>query len=189
MKFYTETYTFLRKLGFKGPITASNWATASPEILGPLEKLSYCCGDFIDRHGYFGCNPNGPEAAWSLRAGHTYSDRSALRFDAEQPGKHRLFVHPAMDPHYDGKPSMISETTWNRPNRFRSEAPLYLAAFGALQHSDAIVHFAFDGANWAVKPGYWMQPWTLLSPAMLGQFPAAALLYRRGLVHSTRALA
>ena len=42
---------------------------------------------------------------------------------------------------------MISETTWTRPNRFRSEAPLYLASFGALQGSDAIVHFALDGAE------------------------------------------
>jgi hypothetical protein len=96
--------------------------------------------------------------------------------------KPKQFVHPVMDPHYDGKPSMISETTWNRPNRFRSEAPLCFAAYGALQQSDAIVHFAFDGDRWSVKPGYWMQPWTLMSPSMLGQFPAAALIYRRGLV-------
>jgi hypothetical protein len=27
-----------------------------------------------------------------------------------------------------------------------------------------------------------MQPWTLMTPAMMGQFPAAALIYRRGLV-------
>lgn len=87
-----------------------------------------------------------------------------------------------MDVHYDDKPSMISETTWTRPNRFRSEAPLYLAAYGALQDSDAIVHFAFDGADWNVKPNFWMQPWTLMSPAMMGQFPAAALIYRQGLV-------
>jgi len=181
-RFYTETYSFLRKLGFKGPVTASNWATASPEFLGPLEKLSYRCADFIDRHGYLGCNHKGSDSAWSLRNGHTYSDRSALRFDDERPAKLRQFVHPAMDPHYDGKPSMISETTWNRPNRFRSEAPLYLAVFGALQNSDAIVHFALDSKDWAVKPGYWMQPWTLMTPAMMGQFPAAALIYRRGLV-------
>ena len=180
--FYKETYAFLRKLGFKGVITASNWVTASPEVFGPLEKLSYSCGDFIDRHGYFSCNHQGEEAAWSIRDGHTYSDRSALRFDAEQPGKPKVFLHPAMDPHYNGKPSMISETTWNRPNRFRSEAPLYLAAYGALQQSDALVHFALDSAHWAVKPGYFMQPWTLMSPAMMGQFPAAALIYRRGLV-------
>jgi hypothetical protein len=87
-----------------------------------------------------------------------------------------------MDPHYNGKPSMISETTFCRPNRYRSEAPLYYAACGALQASDAIVPFAFDGDHWSVKPGYFMQPWTLATPAMMGQFPAAALIYRKALV-------
>lgn len=188
-RFYADTYAFLRKLGFKGPITASNWATASPEVFGPLEKLSYTSGDFIDRHGYFSCNHKGDNAEWSVRAGHTYADRSALRFDAEVPGKPKQFVNPAMDPHYNDKPSMISETTWDRPNRFRSEAPLYYAAFGALQGSDAIVHFALDGSHWSVKPGYFMQPWTLMSPAMMGQFPAAALIYRRGLVAEGAVLA
>jgi hypothetical protein len=188
-RFYEETYAFLRRLGFKGVITASNWSTASPQVFGPLEKLSYTTGDFIDRHGYFSCNHKGENAEWSLRPGHTFSDRSAYRFDAEQPGKPREFVHPAMDPHYNGKPSMISETTWNRPNRFRSEAPLYFAVYGALQHSDAIVHFALDGDRWAVKPGFWMQPWTLMSPAMMGQFPAAALIYRRGLVSTGEVVA
>ncbi len=190
VKFYSDTYRFLRKLGFKGPITASNWATASPQVFGPLEKLSYTTtGDFIDRHGYFSCNHRGEAAEWSIRNGHTWSDRSGLRFDAEQPGQPKQFVHPAMDPHYDGKPSMISETTWNRPNRFRSEAPLYFAAYGALQHSDAIVQFALDSGHWAVKPGYFMQPWTLMTPAMTGQFPAAALIFRRGLISPGRVLA
>jgi hypothetical protein len=85
-----------------------------------------------------------------------------------------------MDPTYNGKPSMISETTFTRPNRFRTEAPIFYAAYGALQGTDAIVHFAIDGADWSVKPNYWMQPWTLASPTMMGQFPAAALAYREG---------
>ena len=105
-----------------------------------------------------------------------------LRFDGEEPGGGKQFVHPAMDVKYDGLPSMISETTWNRPNRYRSEAPLYLAVYGALQGSNAIVHFAQDSATWTVKPGFFMQPWTLMSPAMMGQFPAAALIYRQRLV-------
>lgn len=188
-RFYSETYAFLRKLGFRGTITASNWITASPEVLGPLEKLSYTVGDFIDRHGYFGCSRRGPEAEWSVRPGHTYRDRSALRFDPGEVGGPRQLEHPVMDPHYDGKPSMISETAWERPNRFRSEAPLYYAVYGALQHSDAIVHFALDGARWSVKPNRFMQPWTLTTPAMMGQFPAAALIYRRGLVATGRVLA
>jgi len=181
-RFYRETLAFLRQVGFRGSITASNWITASPDVLGPLEKLSYTEGDFVDRHGYFGANAKGPESEWSIRVGHTYSDRSALRFDADEPGAVRQFVHPAMDPHYGGKPSTISETTWTRPNRFRSEAPLYYAVYGALQHSDAIVHFALDSCRWTVKPETFMQPWTLMSPAMMGQFPAAALVFRRGLV-------
>ena len=188
-KFYEDMIAYLRQLGFKGLITPSNWATASPEVFGPLEKLSYTTGDFIDRHGYFECNHKGDSAAWSIRNGHTYSDRSALRFDAPDPTKPRQFVHPVMDPHYDRKPSMISETTFCRPNRYRSEAPLYFASYGALQDSDGIVHFAFDGSRWAVKPNFWMQQWTLMSPAMMGQFPAAALIYRRGLVASGQVLA
>lgn len=180
--FYRREYQFLRDLGFRGVVTASNWATASPQIFGPLEKYSYTVTDFIDRHGYFGCRCQGEAAEWSLRDGHTYADRSALRFDPEEPGKPKLFVHPAMDPSYDNKPSMISETTFNRPNRYRSEAPLYYACYGALQGTDSIVHFALDGTTWTVKPGYFMQPWTLMSPAMMGQFPAAALIFRQGLV-------
>ncbi|HEY0457100.1 MAG TPA: hypothetical protein VGE41_12045 [Verrucomicrobiae bacterium] len=181
-QFYAGTRVFLRKLGFKGPVTASNWTTASAEIFGPLEKLSYTAGDFIDRHGYFDCNHKGVESGWSIRAEHTWSDRSAYRFDGETPGKPKQFSHPSMDPHYNNMPSMVSEITWNRPNRFRSEAPIYMAAYGALQHSDAIVHFALDGGHWSVKPGFWTQPWTLMSPTMMGQFPAAALIFRKQLI-------
>ena len=187
--FYQETYDFLRGLGFKGLITCSNWTTASAEIFGPIEKHSYTVGDFVDRHGYFSCNHKGNNAAWSIRDGHAYSDRSALRFDAQVPGKPKQFLNPVMDPSYDGKPSMISETTFNRPNRYRLEAPLFYAAYGALQDSDAIVHFALDGANWSVKPRFFMQPWTLMAPTMMGQFPATALLYRQGLVEPGELLA
>lgn len=180
--FYKETYDFLRGLGYKGLITCSNWATASPEVFGPLEKYSYTVGDFVDRHGYFDDAQKGEAAEWSIRDNHTYADRSALRFEPAEPGKPKQFVHPVMDPSYDNKPSMISETTWTRPNRYRTEAPLTLAAYGALQDSDCIVHFALDGINWSVKPGYFMQPWTIGAPTQLGQFPAAALIYRKGLI-------
>jgi hypothetical protein len=183
-KFYADTVDFLRGLGYKGMITASNWITANDDVLGPLEKLSYMPGDFVDHHGYFGSNHRGNESAWSIRTGHTYSDVSALRFDAEKPGAPRQFRHPAMDPMYNGRPSTISETTWNRPNRYRGEAPLFYAVYGALQDTDAVMHFALDSGTWSVKPGFFMQPWTLMSPTQMGQFPAAALIYRRGLIRT-----
>ena len=128
--FYQESAKALRDMGFQGAICASNWVTADPRVLGPLERYTYNTCDFIDRHGYFGCDSKGESAEWSIRDGHTFADRSALRFDPEEPGKPKAFNHPAMDLGYDGKPSMISETTWSRPNRYRSEAPLYYAAYG-----------------------------------------------------------
>ncbi len=189
MNFYRNGVKALRDMGYPGMITCSNWATASPEVLGPMEKFSYTVGDFIDRHGYFACRNSGLFSEWSIRDGHTYIDRSGLRFEAENPGAARQFNHPVIDIQYDDKPSMISETTWCRPNRYRTEAPLYFAAYGALQDSDAIVHFALDGADWAVKPNYFMQPWTLMAPSQMGQFPAAALIYRKGLVATGEMLA
>jgi hypothetical protein len=188
-KFYAETYGYLRSLGFRGVITASNWSTASPEVFGPLEKWSYTATDFVDRHCYFSVEHKGEASEWSIRNGHTFTDRSALRFEPSVPGKPKQFVHPVMDPTYDDKPSMISETTWNRPNRFRSEAPIYFAVYGALQGTDAIVHFAYDGDRWSVKPNYFMQPWTLMAPSQMAQFPAAALIYRKGLIKEGAVLA
>jgi hypothetical protein len=180
--FYDKEIGFLRWLGFKGVITTTGWTTASPQYLGPLDKYTNTAGDYIDRHGYFGGSRKGENDGWALMSGQVYTDRSALRFDPEEPGKPKLFVNPLMDPHYDGKPSMISETSFDRPNHYRSEGPLYYACYGALQQSSGFIFFALDGMNWSVQPGYFMQPWSLISPAAMGQYPAAAVLYRQGLV-------
>lgn len=187
--FYQRTTRFFRELGFEGLVVPSNWSTANAEIFGPLEKYSYTAGDLSDRHGYFGCHHRGPNAEWSIREGHTYFDRSALRFDPEEPGKPAQFNHPAMDIEYQGQPTMLSESTWNRPNRYRGEAPLFFATYAALQDTDALVHFALDGPTWDVKPNYFMQPWTLMAPTQIAQFPAAALVYRLGLVREAPVLA
>ncbi|HZK80597.1 MAG TPA: hypothetical protein VFC46_06005, partial [Humisphaera sp.] len=180
--FYSRMIAFLRKTGFKGSITTSGWTTASPEYLGALDKYTNTVGDFIDRHGYFAGNRTGQNSGWAVMNANVYADRDALRFDPGEPGKGRLFVHPVMDPHYDNKPSMISETSFDRPNRYRSEAPLYYACYGALQDSNGFDFFALDTDRWDVKPGYFMQPWTLMAPGTMGQYPAAALMYREGLI-------
>ncbi|MBV8781219.1 MAG: hypothetical protein JO353_07460, partial [Phycisphaerae bacterium] len=180
--FYSKTIAALHEMGFKGTITASNWTTASPPLLDPLEKYVYTVGDFVDRHGYVDSGTSGDSADWSIRNDQTYLDRSALRFDGHEIGEPRILNEPVMDTHIDGKPSMLSEVAISRPNRYRSEAPLYFAAYGSLQASNSITHFALDGATWSVKPNYFMQPWTVMSPATMGQFPAAAIIYRERLV-------
>jgi len=180
--FYASAEKYAREQGFKGLVNASNWTTADARYLTPIEKWTYTGNDFLDRHGYFEPGLKGEFSSWSIRNGYTYRDVSALRFDAHEAGKSPVFNNPVNDPKWGGKPSMISETTFSRPNRYRTEAPLWYAAYGALQETNAIVHFAVDGANWDVKPNFFMQPWTLMSPTQFGQFPAAAMLYRQGLI-------
>ena len=180
--FYKLACDTLRKMGFRGVMTGSGWTTANQEYLGPLDKYSNTICDYVDRHGYFNCDRKGSNEGWAIMEGQTYFDRNALTFDADKPGGAKDFNNPVIDIHYDGKPSAISETSIERPSRYRSVAPLYYACYGALQDSNCIYHFALDSDRWSAKPGYFMQPWTLMSPGQMGQFPAAALIYRQGLV-------
>ncbi|GHB91802.1 hypothetical protein [Cerasicoccus arenae] len=190
-RFYQEQVEFLRnELGFKGLITASNWQTASPAILGPLEYLSYYPGDFIDRHGaYFGSYREGTGASWSIRTNHVTGNRNALKFDPQKPGETRSFSHPVMDIQYGDYPSTISETSWTRPNRYRGESQLYYAIFGALQDVDSIMHFALHGTEWQTQQHHHVDPWTIMTPTQMGQYSVAALIYRKGLVKTAPRIA
>ena len=180
--FYAETYAHLRALGFRGLISASNWKTASPTLLDPLERLSNLPADVLDRHLYLDPARQGAEAAWSLRAGQTFEDRSALRLGTGEPGRPGALETPLSAARFEGKPSMISEVSWERPNRFRAEAPLYLAAYGALRGEDAIVHFWVEDCEGRSTTRGNAYPWPLMTPGQAGLFPAAALLFREGLV-------
>ena len=68
--YYDQMQGFLKQeLGFQGSVTGSNWITADPRILGPLDKWSNAGCDFIDRHGYFDGLHQGENAAFSLSKG------------------------------------------------------------------------------------------------------------------------
>ena len=121
------------------------------------------------RTGRFATGTSSPTAA---RCGSISRARSAA-----------AVVHPAMEITYAGKPQMISgdhvESSEPIPQR---GAAVLLRLWGALQGSGCLVHFALDGDRWSVKPNFFMQPWTLMAPSQMARFPAAAFLYRRGLV-------
>lgn len=166
---YTELAAFVRKeCGFKGIITASNWTTADNRQLAGIERWTYAATDAVDRHAYFGGKHEGEAAGWSVRTGHTYSDRAAVLDPAGTPLGYLQLV---------GRPHLISEIAWNKPNRFSADGMLLLASYGALQGVDGIFTFAASRGAWA---GDGSGKWPLMMPSALGQFPAAALQYRRG---------
>jgi len=170
-------------LDFGGLVVVGNWITANAETLEPVERWTYLDGDFTDKHGYFGNFAKGEHAGWSIRTGHVIGDRALTRFMPKDPSKETIsYEVPWLRPTWNGMPKMISETSWLRTNRYRAEAPLFYAAYGALNGTDAYTHFDYDSHKWEVKPKFFVNPWTLMSPTQMGQFPAAALIYRLGYV-------
>ncbi|MFM9995135.1 MAG: hypothetical protein ACKVU4_04970 [Phycisphaerales bacterium] len=178
-KFFEETTAFVKDdLGYAGLVVGSNWITADARVLGPLDKWSNAACDVMDRHGYYGGVHQGPRAAYAIDRGDTYADRSALRFHPEKPGGELSFHLPIMEITHEGKPAINSEVNWPQPNRWRAEFPVLAAAYGALQGTDGVMLFACSGPAWDQGP----RKFGIDGPAVLGQSPAAALIYRRGLV-------
>ncbi|MBC8137791.1 MAG: hypothetical protein H8F28_18070 [Fibrella sp.] len=180
-QFFSETAKYLKsELGYKGLVYGSNWITADSQRLGPLDKLSNIGSglDFLDRHGYFDTFHEGERAGYSLNNGEKYDDRTALTFQAAKRAEGQSFNMPLMDLRHNDLPSIITEINYPMPNRFRAEQPLLNAAYGSLQGSDGIFHFALSGPTWQGTHG----KFDLQTPATFGQFPAAALIYRKGMV-------
>ena len=171
--FFDGASRYLKKdLGFGACVVGSNWITGDGRVLGPLDKFSNAGLDAMDRHGYFGGRHEGPRAGYSLSTGDLYEDRSALLFTSDD------FSLPLFDTKWAGLPSMVSEVNWPTPNRFRAEFPLLAASYGALQGTDAVHFFALGGADWNAMHG----KFDVQVPTVFGQFPAAALIFRQGLV-------
>ncbi len=166
--FYADTIAWLRRdLGVKALISPSNWTTADATLLEPLERWTYTAGDLIDRHGYFDLRHSGDGADYSVRTGHEYANVSALR---QPEGLPVQVIQP------EGFPVSISEIGWTAPNRYRADFAPFTAAYAALQGVDAVMTFALSSAFWESET----EKWGLATPAIMGAFPGAALLYRRG---------
>ena len=165
--FYEQTMAWLRRdLGVKCPVIATNWTVADPVLLGALDKYTNDACEVMDRHAYFG-GPHQTDRGWTVTADDRYQDLCGL-------------LHPEAVPvreiQYAGHPCIASEYSFTMPNRYRTESVFLAAVYGALQGTDGYVFFAGDSLSWAGQLG----KWPVLVPSVAGQFPAAALLYRRG---------
>jgi hypothetical protein len=165
--FYADMHKFLHDdLGAKWPISASNWITVPG--LDFIERYTYSPVEVIDRHGYFGGKHTGTASAWSVRAGQSYEDATAMYDPATVPFRYvRLPGHPHIQ----------SELAWNKPNRFIAEAAPLISAYESLQGVDGVENFVAGDGNWINNGG---SNWPYMMPGEIGQSPAEALQYRRG---------
>ncbi len=156
-------------IGVQQVIVPSNWKTASERTLGGLERYTYTGADVVARNSYFSTQHDpSPERFYSVDIGDTYRDGSALK-PPHAPGA-------LGTPHIANHPFMVTENNWTRPNRYRAEWPLLVSVYASLSGTDGWTFFSMDTAEWR----HTMAVWDLNNPTVLGQFPAAALMYRRG---------
>jgi hypothetical protein len=140
---------------------------ADPAVLDALERYCYTAGDVIDHHGYFDHGHAGEAASYSVRPGQTFSSQSALQLRQANP-------IPYVET--EGYPHIVSEIGWPMPNMYRAEYTFLAAAYGILQGLDGVYSFAIGSAGWDQQ----VQKFPVCTPATLGCFPAAALIFRRG---------
>lgn len=168
--FYARMKKEMRAMGIKALVSPSNWKTADQRLLGALEHYTYTANDLVANNAYFGTpSPKGGNPRfYRIEVGDRYKDRSALGIPEQ--------VGALQHQNYADYPYMITENCWNRPNRYRAEFPLLVSAYASLAGIDGWVFFAGASDSWDSS----MKVWGINDTTVFGQFPGAALMYRRG---------
>jgi hypothetical protein len=195
-RFHADMVKFFRdELGCKQLIYATNWTTADKVRLDDLERYTYAAADIIASNCYYDSGHIGEHNGYQIEPRHFYQGRSVTR---------RPRALPALRKQVVGHPFIVTETLWVPPTKRESEGPLMMAGYMAMNGLDACVWNSPRGVAYDPDPYRpWVQidgsvamdKWNCGNPGTLSQFPAAALIYRKGYVdegpvavHEERAL-
>ncbi len=195
-QFQVDMVDYLRnELGCRQLIFATNWTTADKVRLDDLERYTYTAADVIASNAYYDSGHFGAHSGYQVEPRDFYQGQSATR---------RPRAIPALRKQVVGHPFIITETLWVPPTKREPEGPLLMAGYMAMNGLDGCVWNSPQAVTYDPDPYRpWVQidgsvamdKWNCANPGTLSQFPAAALIYRRGLVdegpvavHEERAL-
>ncbi|MGJ8588925.1 MAG: hypothetical protein ACSHXW_12280 [Yoonia sp.] len=176
---HAEIARFLREdIGAPQLLNAGNWRTADDVFLDDLERYAYTSGDVIGVNRYVTALHEGEYDGWAIVAGDRYREDGLLTRPLDLPITLR---QPA------GYPYIISETLWVPPMWEQGEGPILMAAYQALTGIDISYWFSTYETQWRAPQsanGYLpsIGKWQLATPQQMGAFPAAALIFRLGLL-------
>jgi len=132
--FKTMRDYLVNTLGVKVPIVGTNWNS------GPADISIQNTMDYIDNHSYYD-HPSFPGTPWSSYDWNiTNTSMSANSGAGTIPS---LFAGSATM----GKPYTISEYNHPFPNRYQSEAPLFICAYSSFHYADAIMFFEYNSSE------------------------------------------
>lgn len=196
-EFYDEIHDFYRdELGCKQLVNPNNWRTADPARLNDLERWTYMSCEVPAVNRYYAPGHHGENNGWRIDPGHFYQGISCLKDPVKLPINNKQTA---------GSPMLVTESGWNLPHKYQSEAPALIAAYQSLTGHDAFYWFNLSSKAYFEFPYfeftkdsagmYAMNRWTYSTPGGIAQFPAYALLFRLGyisegetMVHEVRSL-
>lgn len=160
-------------------VNAGNWKTADVILLEDSERYSYTSNEVSAVNRYFAGVHVGPNRGWAIVNGDGFTNPSVLQ--------ESTLSFPINLKQPVGMPMMVTESTWVMPMNTAFESPMLISAYSSLNGVDAYFWFAGETDEW-VPPrsanGYLpsQEKWIFLTPDMVGQFPAAALAFRRNYI-------
>ncbi len=156
-------------LGVKASITGTN------ALVGIQEGMEHENMDYIDDHNYWD-HPQFPNTAWSA-TDWLINNRPQVK-DPSGGGMPQALSGVGLA----NKPFTVSEFNQAFPNRFRTEMPHFVAAYGAFHGMDGVMFFTYSGEN------IWSNDFTNSyfdlhrDPSVMSLFPTFAYAYRNGLI-------
>ncbi|NEQ69286.1 MAG: hypothetical protein F6K21_28115 [Symploca sp. SIO2D2] len=182
MSFNAEIERFVKEeLNCPVLVNAGNWRTADTIYLKDAERYSYTANDVIAANRYFHGIHDGLYKGWAILVDDVYTSKSVLL------GDHLYF--PLNLKQIEGKAMLVTESTWVFPDEHAFEAPMLISAYSSLKGFDAYYWFTAqtDGFVPPRSANGWnpsQEKWLCLTPDMSGQWPAAALAFRKGYIQA-----
>jgi hypothetical protein len=178
--FNSRIVDHLRKtIGAKQLVNAGNWKSADPLRLNDAERYSYTAAEIIGVNRYYnGGVHEGQYRGWAIVNGDRFTNRSVLLDPRALP----LSVKQVA-----GHPTIIPENNWVPPLGYQSEGPFLASVMMSLTGVDALYWFNVGEAQFrqpSSANGYLpsIGKWVAATPEIMGNFPAAALMYRKGYI-------
>lgn len=174
-----EVVRFLREeLRCPVLVNAGNWRPADVPRLNDAERWSYTGAQVDAVNRYFGGVHRGANEGWAIQNGDLFTSESAL-FD---PRRAPLALRQTA-----GRPMLVTESSWVPPAQTRAESAFVVSVMQSLSGIDGYYWFAAGEEGWTPPQsanGYndSLGKWTCALPDVMGGFPAAAYVWRKGLI-------
>lgn len=180
-RFNADMATFLRdEIGTQALINANNWKTADTTRLNDAERYSYTLTEVMAVNRYYGGLHTGEHSGWAIVDGDRFTDPSILFHPDQMPTSLKQVT---------GHPMLITESSWVPPLSYQSEGPFLVSLYQSLTGVDGFFWFSLAKPQWRQPEsanGYLpsVGKWIADTPELLGNFPAAALMYRKGYIQT-----